>query len=112
MYAYNCIYVVRNSFLKMKTNLSLRFKHNFSLHQFQDATLPKLPVPTLEHTMECYLETMKPILKPAQHDKLRQIIENFAGPGGLGPKLQLYLENRREKLDNWVIFLFFMSYKI
>lgn len=73
---------------------------------FQDASLPKLPVPTLEHTMERYLETMKPVLKPAQHDKLRKIIENFTSLNGLGPKLQLYLLNRYEKLDNWVIWFF------
>lgn len=74
---------------------------------FQDASLPKLPVPTLEHTMQRYLETMKPVLKASQHDKLLKIIENFTSQNGIGPKLQLYLLNRQEKLENWVIYLFF-----
>lgn len=64
--------------------------------------LPKLPVPALEHTMNRYLDTMKPVLTDVQHERLRQIVDKFAGPGGLGPKLQLYLLDRQQKLDNWV----------
>lgn len=72
----------------------------------QDVVLPKLPVPELEHTIEAYLRTMRPLLDDQQHQKLKQLTEKFAGPSGLGPKLQLYLQDRQEKLDNWVSLLF------
>ena len=35
-------------------------------------------------------------------EKLREIIEKFGSPGGLGPKLQLYLLEQQRNLDNWV----------
>lgn len=66
--------------------------------------LPKLPVPPLERTLEKYEKTLQPLLNEASKERLRNIIEKFGGPGGLGPKLQLYLLQRQQKTDNWVGF--------
>ncbi|GLV45383.1 Choline acetyltransferase [Carabus blaptoides fortunei] len=71
------------------------------LPRAKEPVLPKLPVPALEHTMYRYLDTMRPVLTDVQHERLKQIVDKFAGPDGLGPKLQLYLLDRQEKLDNW-----------
>ncbi|XP_050501870.1 choline O-acetyltransferase [Diabrotica virgifera virgifera] len=63
--------------------------------------LPKLPVPPLENTLRKYEKTLQPLLSDQEKERIHKIIEEFGKPGGHGSKLQLYLENRREKLDNW-----------
>lgn len=68
----------------------------------QAVTLPKLPVPPLEKTLEKYKKTMIPLLNEKQMEKLNNIVEKFGSPGGIGPRLQLYLIDRQKKLDNWV----------
>lgn len=68
--------------------------------------MPKLPVPPLEQTLAKYEKTMQPLLNEKERDKLKQLIEKFGGPGGLGPRLQLYLLDQQQKLDNWVIIIF------
>lgn len=45
---------------------------------------------------------MRPLLDQNEQARLKKIIETFGGPGGHGTKLQLYLEDRKEKMDNWV----------
>nr|XP_008201281.1 PREDICTED: choline O-acetyltransferase [Tribolium castaneum] len=67
----------------------------------EELPLPKLPVPELEQTMNKYEYTMRPLLNTEEQRKLKNLIEKFAGPGGLGTQLQLYLQDRREKMDNW-----------
>lgn len=52
--------------------------------------------------MQKYLKTLLPLLSEDEHERVKKIVEKFAGEGGLGRKLQLYLLDRREKLDNWV----------
>lgn len=64
--------------------------------------LPKLPIPPLEQTLKKYEKTMRPLLDEAGRTRLKTLIEKFGGEGGLGPKLQLYLLDRQQKLDNWV----------
>ncbi|CAG9766802.1 unnamed protein product [Ceutorhynchus assimilis] len=51
--------------------------------------------------MQKYIKTLQPLLSEDEHEKIKKIVEKFAGEGGLGRKLQLYLLARREKLDNW-----------
>lgn len=45
---------------------------------------------------------MQPLLTEKERGRLNQLIQQFGGPGGLGPRLQLYLIDQQEKLDNWV----------
>lgn len=68
----------------------------------QAIALPKQPVPPLERTLEKYEKTLQPLLSEASRERLKALIQKFGGPGGLGPKLQLYLLQRQQKLDNWV----------
>nr|CAH7750026.1 unnamed protein product [Callosobruchus chinensis] len=63
--------------------------------------LPKLPLPPLQNTLKKYEKTLRPLLSDQEHEKVQKIIEKFGGSGGIGVKLQLYLANRREKVDNW-----------
>lgn len=64
--------------------------------------MPKLPVPLLETTLKKYEKTLGPLLNNTDLDRVKKIIEKFGASDGLGPKLQLYLLDRREKFDNWV----------
>lgn len=66
------------------------------------SALPKLPVPLLDATLAKYERNLAPLLSQTELDKVRRIIEQFKD--GLGPKLQLYLENKRESDVNWVSF--------
>lgn len=50
--------------------------------------------------MKKYEKTLQPLLKEQEQQRVHSIIEKFAN--GLGVKLQLYLLNRRERMDNWV----------
>ncbi|VEN58237.1 unnamed protein product [Callosobruchus maculatus] len=75
--------------------------------------LPKLPLPPLQNTLKKYEKTLRPLLTEQEHEKVQKIIEKFGGPGGIGVKLQLYLANRREKVDNWVrLFEYFIYDKV
>lgn len=65
-------------------------------------TLPKVPVPPLDQTMTEYLRVLEPITTPAQYERTKSIIKQFTSPNGLGPRLQEYLQQKRENEDNWV----------
>lgn len=64
--------------------------------------LPKVPVPDLDQTMTEYVRIMEPILTPQQHNRLKEIVKQFSSPPGLGPVLQEYLQEKRERDVNWV----------
>ncbi|CAH0553094.1 unnamed protein product, partial [Brassicogethes aeneus] len=75
--------------------------HSKATQADNEASLPKLPLPPLNVTLQKYEKTLRPLLNQNEQARLRKIIEKFGGPEGLGQKLQIYLENRKEKLDNW-----------
>ncbi|XP_026684924.1 choline O-acetyltransferase-like [Diaphorina citri] len=86
-----------------------RYKSNDSEVQgekecfFKDSqvSVPKLPVPSLEHTMTRYLETLQPILDSNSYDHTRQLIATFMAPEGVGVTLQNLLIQRRVEYENW-----------
>ncbi|XP_045114902.1 peroxisomal carnitine O-octanoyltransferase-like [Portunus trituberculatus] len=51
-----------------------------------ESSLPSLPVPALEDTLELYLASVEPHLSPEEMQTTRAIVNRFAG--GLGPHLQ------------------------
>uniref|UniRef100_A0A8D8YHI3 Choline O-acetyltransferase n=1 Tax=Cacopsylla melanoneura TaxID=428564 RepID=A0A8D8YHI3_9HEMI len=63
--------------------------------------VPKLPVPSLEHTMTRYLDTLQPILDSNSFDHTRQLISSFMAPSGVGQQLQNILIQRSMEYDNW-----------
>jgi hypothetical protein len=48
-----------------------------------------LPLPTLDHTLQLYLRTVKPLLTPSQFKATKDLADDFAS--GEGPKLQALL---------------------
>ncbi|OAD60096.1 Peroxisomal carnitine O-octanoyltransferase [Eufriesea mexicana] len=64
----------------------------------KEATLPSLPVPDLEPTLQKYLAQVEAIA-PQHLPKTRSLVKAFLS--GPGPKLQQRLLERRQKMTNW-----------
>lgn len=65
--------------------------------------LPNLPVPELKATADLYLKSIEPFVKnKVQYDQIKQKLDEFIKPGGLGVKLQKRLVERSKSHDNWI----------
>lgn len=91
--------VVARSGRLLKPVLAARVSGRCLLRQ---EVLPKLPVPPLQQTCERYLAVLEPIVSAEELQHTRQVVEEFARPGGVGERLQKGLERRARKTDNWV----------
>lgn len=58
------------------------------LHSYQ-ASLPHLPLPSLDSTMNRYLKSVRPLLDDSKYDRIEQLTTEFKN--GIGRKLQRYL---------------------
>ncbi|GBN42478.1 Carnitine O-palmitoyltransferase 1, muscle isoform [Araneus ventricosus] len=67
---------------------TLTAKRRPILYSFQ-SSLPQLPLPSLEETMERYLHTVHPLLDEERYEKMKQMTYEFQN--GIGKKLQLHL---------------------
>lgn len=67
-----------------------------------EASLPKLPVPTLEETAARYLKSVHPLLSRSELASTTQAVQDFIRPGGGGHKLQERLIARQKATTNWV----------
>ncbi len=65
-------------------------------------SLPRLPVPSLRETLARYVETVAPLLSPAELARTGEAVAELLMPGGLGDQLQAGLEIRGETRDNWL----------
>ncbi|KAB1251412.1 Carnitine O-palmitoyltransferase 1; liver isoform [Camelus dromedarius] len=63
------------------------------LYSFQ-TSLPRLPVPAVQDTVNRYLESVRPLMKEADFQRMTALAQDFAV--SLGPRLQWYL-----KLKSW-----------
>lgn len=66
----------------------------------KDDSLPPLPLPKLNETLERYFESLKPFGTEDELRKSRKLIDEFLH--GDGPKLQALLEKRASERRNWV----------
>ncbi|GAA5900930.1 choline/carnitine O-acyltransferase [Sporobolomyces salmoneus] len=67
--------------------------------------IPRLPVPTLDQTLQQLVKSCTPLAQSEGEIKeLRKKVEEFARPGGVGEKLQKSLEAKREQpgTRNWL----------
>lgn len=77
----------------------LKIKKTF-IHQ---NTLPKLPVPPLNHTKVKLLEWIEPLVSDDQYEKTRQVVHQFFQPGGDAEKLQHQLRKWDQSRDgSWL----------
>jgi len=73
----------------------------FSMLAKQDS-LPPLPVPPLQQTMDKYLSAIKPLVDEEDFDYTKDLVEDFLKPGGDGEVLHNKLLQRAETEKNWV----------
>ena len=65
-----------------------------------DDSLPDLPVPDLEATLQIYLESVRPHVGEDELEKTEELVRNFAA--GLGAELHQELKQRAAEKRNWV----------
>ena len=66
------------------------------------ASLPPLPVPPLSSTLSKYIETVEPLLTPAQLEHTKTTAKKFLS-SPIAATLQERLEQRAERVgDNWL----------
>lgn len=69
------------------------------LYSFQ-GSLPSLPVPSLDHTMETYLRSVRPFLLDEKYDRMVKLADEFKK--GIAKKLQRYLILKSWFTSNYV----------
>ncbi|KAJ3346348.1 Carnitine O-acetyltransferase mitochondrial [Entophlyctis luteolus] len=68
------------------------------------ASLPKLPVPTLQETCATYLRSVRPLVDDAAFAKTTAAVQEFLKPGGKGEELQKRLIERDNSVStSWLI---------
>jgi acyl carrier protein len=77
---------------------------NSSSSNGKEVELPKQPLPSLEATMEVFLESVANLGTQAELERTRAAINEFLGSEGLGRRLQQRLEKLANdpKVDNWL----------
>lgn len=68
----------------------------------KQASLPRMPVPALDKSINKYLTAVRPLLNENEFENTKKIANNFVQSGGIGEKLQRMLYERASKYDNWV----------
>lgn len=71
----------------------------FKAHQ---DSLPRLPVPPLQQSLDHYLKALQPIVSQEEWAQTKQLVEEFQTSGGVGERLQKGLECRAKKSENWL----------
>lgn len=73
----------------------------FSMLAKQDS-LPPLPVPALQQTMEKYLSAIKPLVDEEEFEYTQDLVKDFLKPNGDGERLQNRLIQKAKTETNWV----------
>ena len=85
---------------KQKKQFLLEPGSGFGTFSF-DEILPKLPVPTLDQTLEKYLASVQPFVTKEELQRTRELCRNFKNDGQVR-KLQEDLVRRGQEKDNWL----------
>lgn len=67
-----------------------------------EPSLPHLPVPPLEQTMDKYITALEPLLFDSEYENTKNVVAEFKKPGGVGEQLQNKLLEKASKSDNWL----------
>ncbi|KAK2553260.1 Carnitine O-acetyltransferase, partial [Acropora cervicornis] len=73
----------------------------FGMLAKQDS-LPPLPVPALQQTMEKYLSAIKPLVDEEEFEYTQDLVKDFLKPNGDGEHLQNKLIQKAKTETNWV----------
>ena len=75
----------------------------FSMLTKQDS-LPPLPVPPLQQTMDKYLSAIKPLVDEEDYEYTKDLVNDFVKPEGDGQVLHNKLLQRARTEKSWVRF--------
>ncbi|KAG8512746.1 Carnitine O-acetyltransferase [Galemys pyrenaicus] len=92
-----CLQVKPLGFLKPFS--PMKVSGRFKAHQ---DSLPRLPVPPLQQSLDHYLKALQPIVSKEEWAQTKQLVEEFQTSGGVGERLQKGLERRAKKSENWL----------
>ena len=65
-------------------------------------SLPPLPVPSLQQTMDKYLLAIKPLVDEEDYEYTKDLVKDFLKPNGDGEVLHNKLLQRAKTEKNWV----------
>ena len=69
----------------------------------QSSTLPRLPLPPLETTLQRLKGSLRPLARSTEEfDSICRKIDDFGCAGGPGPVLQQILIQRKNEADSWL----------
>lgn len=66
------------------------------------SSLPKLPVPSLQQSLQKYLKAVRPLVNDEEFEKTSKMVREFGKKNGTGLQLQKALEERAKTHKNWV----------
>ena len=66
------------------------------------SSLPRLPVPPLQQSLQKYLKAVRPLINDEEFEKTSKEVEEFGKENGIGEQLQEMLKKRAKLQDNWV----------
>ena len=66
------------------------------------SSLPRLPVPPLQQSLQKYLKAVRPLVSNEEFEKTSKKVEEFGKENGIGEQLQEMLKKRAKLQDNWV----------
>ncbi|CEF61980.1 Carnitine O-acetyltransferase [Strongyloides ratti] len=91
----------RSLYLKTFSMSSKKYFGTPELQKIGNNGLPKLTVPPLEDTLNKFILMAKPIVDEEEFIKTRNMTNDFKA-SEIGKKLQKYLKDREDKLNNWL----------
>lgn len=71
-----------------------------------DSHLPRLPLPSLQRTLDKYLRSVRPFLTDLEYLTTVKRVDNFRN--GVGKVLQFHLRARANREKNWVRMIAFV----
>ncbi|OCF76481.1 carnitine O-acetyltransferase [Kwoniella mangroviensis CBS 8886] len=72
--------------------------------------LPKLPIPPLKETLKRYLRALEGLQTPEEHQKTKEVVEEFLTEGGEGEKWQRKLEEYAKEKESYIEEFWYESY--
>lgn len=97
------------SFFALFPDLSSPHRPPGRAFSFQNQ-LPRLPVPDLEHTLDCYITWLEPFLETAFFQKTRQVVAHFRRAEGIILQDRLVSWAEEAGCPNWLYLMWLESY--
>lgn len=86
------------------SNMDISLRSERLVKQAPSAALPPLPLPTLEETVQRYLQTVRPLVSASEFAATSQKAQDFLHPTGPAWRLQRKLQDKKDnpKIRNWL----------